>query len=123
MEYFQTLTALLFPVCGGGPDITENIGNITTALGREATLKCVVTELSDYKVSLCLSQPPRLPPKSCNWETVTTYRALEVLKVGPRGENLGNVRREESEESERCVSDCEMKGARAEPRLVSFERK
>merc|ERR1719461_163501 len=38
-------------VCGGGPDITENIGNITTALGREATLKCVVTELSDYKVA------------------------------------------------------------------------
>ena len=40
---------------------------------------------------------PCLPPKSCNWETVTTYRALEGLKVGPRGENLGNVRREESE--------------------------
>merc|ERR1719461_687428 len=38
-------------VCGGGPDITENIGNLTVALGREATLKCVVTQLSDYKVA------------------------------------------------------------------------
>ena len=31
--------------------ITEDIGNSTVALGREATLKCVVTHLSDYKVS------------------------------------------------------------------------
>ena len=38
-------------VCGGGPSITENIGNMTVALGREATLKCVVTQLSDYKVA------------------------------------------------------------------------
>lgn len=30
--------------------ITEDIGNSTVALGREATLKCVVTHLSDYKV-------------------------------------------------------------------------
>ena len=30
--------------------ITEDIGNMTVALGREATLKCVVTHLSDYKV-------------------------------------------------------------------------
>ena len=39
--------------CGagaGGPLITEDIGNMTVALGREATLKCVVTQLSDYKV-------------------------------------------------------------------------
>ena len=35
---------------GGGPMITEDIGNMTVALGREATLKCVVTHLSDYKV-------------------------------------------------------------------------
>ena len=34
-----------------GPLITEDIGNLTVALGREATLKCVVTQLSDYKVS------------------------------------------------------------------------
>ena len=39
-------------MCGGGPSITEDIGNITVALGREATLKCVVTQLSDYKVSV-----------------------------------------------------------------------
>ena len=32
--------------------ITEDIGNSTVALGREATLKCVVTHLSDYKVSI-----------------------------------------------------------------------
>ena len=32
--------------------ITEDIGNMTVALGREATLKCVVTHLSDYKVRL-----------------------------------------------------------------------
>ena len=38
--------------CGGGPMITEDIGNMTVALGREATLKCVVTHLSDYKVRL-----------------------------------------------------------------------
>ena len=31
--------------------ITEDIGNMTVALGREATLKCVVTHLSDYKVT------------------------------------------------------------------------
>lgn len=40
--------------CGagaGGPLITEDIGNMTVALGREATLKCVVTGLSDYKVT------------------------------------------------------------------------
>jgi len=40
--------------CGagaGGPNITEDIGNMTVALGREATLKCVVTGLSDYKVA------------------------------------------------------------------------
>ena len=36
---------------GGGPMITEDIGNMTVALGREATLKCVVTHLSDYKVT------------------------------------------------------------------------
>lgn len=36
---------------GGGPMITEDIGNMTVALGREATLKCVVTHLSDYKVA------------------------------------------------------------------------
>ena len=43
----------LFPVeCSApGPLITEDIGNLTVALGREATLKCVVTQLSDYKVS------------------------------------------------------------------------
>jgi hypothetical protein len=34
--------------------ITEDIGNSTVALGREATLKCVVTHLSDYKVRLLL---------------------------------------------------------------------
>ena len=39
---------------GGGPMITEEIGNMTVALGREATLKCVVTHLSDYKV-ICIS--------------------------------------------------------------------
>ena len=37
------------------PMITEDIGNTTVALGREATLKCVVTHLLDYKVSLSLS--------------------------------------------------------------------
>jgi len=38
-------------VCNPGPMITEDIGNSTVALGREATLKCVVTHLSDYKVA------------------------------------------------------------------------
>jgi len=37
--------------CGAGPSITEDIGNITIALGREASLKCVVTHLLDYKVA------------------------------------------------------------------------
>jgi len=48
------LVLLLHPAnvnCGGGPMITEDIGNMTVALGREATLKCVVTHLSDYKVA------------------------------------------------------------------------
>ena len=35
---------------GPGPMITEDIGNTTVALGREATLRCVVTHLLDYKV-------------------------------------------------------------------------
>jgi len=37
--------------CGAGPQITEAIGNTTVALGREASLKCVVTHLLDYKVA------------------------------------------------------------------------
>ena len=41
---------LIIVVCNPGPMITEDIGNSTVALGREATLKCVVTHLSDYKV-------------------------------------------------------------------------
>ena len=47
------IISALFPVeCSApGPLITEDIGNLTVALGREATLKCVVTQLSDYKVS------------------------------------------------------------------------
>ena len=51
--------------CGagaGGPLITEDIGNMTVALGREATLKCVVTGLSDYKV----------PAWSLVWSHLTT---------------------------------------------------
>ena len=34
--------------------ITEDIGNSTVALGREASLKCVVTHLSDYKVKMIM---------------------------------------------------------------------
>ena len=34
--------------------ITEDIGNSTVALGREASLKCVVTHLSDYKVIMLI---------------------------------------------------------------------
>ena len=41
---------VIIVVCNPGPMITEDIGNSTVALGREATLKCVVTHLSDYKV-------------------------------------------------------------------------
>jgi hypothetical protein len=37
--------------CGAGPSITEDIGNTTVALGREASLRCVVTHLLDYKVA------------------------------------------------------------------------
>ena len=47
--------------CGAGagvPLITEDIGNMTVALGREATLKCVVTQLSDYKVQAAHWSPP-----------------------------------------------------------------
>ena len=40
--------------------ITEDIGNMTVALGREATLKCVVTHLSDYKVICILLQCCRI---------------------------------------------------------------
>jgi len=36
---------------GPGPRITDDIGNSTVALGRDATLKCVVTHLLDYKVA------------------------------------------------------------------------
>ena len=45
--------------CGAGPSITEDIGNITIALGREASLKCVVTHLLDYKVNLNWPQEHR----------------------------------------------------------------
>jgi len=37
---------VILNVEGGEPAITENIGNITRALGQEARLKCVVTGLS-----------------------------------------------------------------------------
>ena len=67
-------------MCGGGPDITENIGNITTALGREATLKCVVTELSDYKVSLCpcLSLPPLTRCVQVAWVHIDRQMILTI---------------------------------------------
>ena len=53
-------TGYCLHIAGGEPAITENIGNITRALGQEARLKCVVTGLSrGHKVSLC---PASLPP-------------------------------------------------------------
>ena len=35
---------------GGRPEIVEEVQNITVALGRDATLKCYVKHLADYKV-------------------------------------------------------------------------
>ena len=46
--------------CGAGPQITEAIGNTTVALGREASLKCVVTHLLDYKVRMVTHYYPTM---------------------------------------------------------------
>ncbi|XP_023333898.1 neurotrimin isoform X2 [Eurytemora carolleeae] len=37
--------------CGGRPQISEEVQNITVALGRDAMLKCYVKHLADYKVA------------------------------------------------------------------------
>ena len=45
--------------------ITEDIGNSTVALGREASLKCVVTHLSDYKVKMIMLIMMMLMKREC----------------------------------------------------------
>merc|ERR1712241_516478 len=49
----RILLSSLLTVCvlGGRPEITEFSADITTALGREVTMKCVVTDLSYHKVA------------------------------------------------------------------------
>ena len=50
-----------FPVnFRAGSSITEDIGNTTVALGREASLKCVVSNLLDYKVNAKLASIAKL---------------------------------------------------------------
>jgi hypothetical protein len=49
------VTSLLcVPALTDGPRFIEPIPNVTVALGRDASLPCVVENLGSYKVSPCL---------------------------------------------------------------------
>ena len=57
--------------------ITEDIGNSTVALGREASLKCVVTHLSDYKVKMIMLIMMMMMKREC----VATHLSNSKVKT------------------------------------------